>query len=157
LRIAALPVEGQIWSAEIRSSDYVLIPIQPSKQATARVPVLLNRLKDFRDNINPSLSVLGIVANRTHWSELTDEETNRLTALRDASKDIWCQDVPFFETFIRQNIEVRAAEDNHRPLLKSDQMFSNFVDLANEVLGRLPMFCKTPSGAGTQEHETVTT
>lgn len=126
----------------LAASDYVLIPIQPSKQATARVPILLQRLKDFLENINSELNVLGIVANRTHKSELTVEEQNRLTALSGQCKDIWGQGIPIFDTFIRQNVEVRAAEDEHRPLTEEDEMFATFVELAKEIEGRIPTFCK---------------
>lgn len=126
----------------LAASDYVLAPILPSKQATARVPILLRRLKDFRDNINSDLNVLGILANRTHRSELTLEEQNRLTALRAQCKDIWGLEVPLFDTFVRQNREVRAAEDDHRPLRKGDEMYETFIELAREVQERLPTFCR---------------
>jgi cellulose biosynthesis protein BcsQ len=126
----------------LAASDYVLVPILPSKQATARVPVLLKRLRDFRDNINTGLNILGVLANRTHRSELTIEEHNRMSALRVACKDIWGQDVSLFDTFIRQNAEVRVAEDEHRPLTPSDEMYGTFVELAREVEARLPHFCQ---------------
>ncbi|MGE3805901.1 MAG: AAA family ATPase [Gemmataceae bacterium] len=46
----------------LAASDYLLVPILPSKQATSRVPVLLKRLKEFRENITErcaaNLSVL---------------------------------------------------------------------------------------------------
>jgi cellulose biosynthesis protein BcsQ len=126
----------------LAASDYVLVPILPSKQATARAPVLLQRLKDFRENINPHLNVLGIVANRTHRSELTIDEQNRLAGLRGQCKDIWGFEVPLLDTFLRQNVEVRMAEDEHRPLGSGDEMYGTFADLAHEVASRLPMFCR---------------
>jgi cellulose biosynthesis protein BcsQ len=135
----------------LAASDYVLVPILPSKQATARVPVLLQRLKDFHDHINAGLNVLGVVANRTHRSELTLEENNRMTALRVACKDIWGQDVPLFDTFVRQNAEVRVAEDEHRPLTPDDEMYKTFLDLAKEVAGRLPTFCRAADVSPAQE------
>lgn len=125
----------------LAASDYILVPILPSLQSTARVPVLLKRLKEFRDNINPSLEVLGIVANRTHRSELTDDENNRLSLLRVQCKDILGREVPQFETFIRQNTEVRVAEDEHRPLRPTDEMHKAFIDLAREIKSMIPGFC----------------
>ena len=100
----------------LAASDYVMVPIMPSQQATARVPVLLRRLKDFRENINTQLKIMGVVVNRTHRSELTADEENRLTLLRVQCQDIWGQAVPQFGTFIRQNAQIRAAEDERRNL-----------------------------------------
>jgi cellulose biosynthesis protein BcsQ len=139
----------------LAASDYVLVPILPSKQATARVPILLQRLKDFRENINPELKILGVVANRTHRSELTLEEQNRLSALRTQCKDIWGQDVPLLDTFIRQNAEVRAAEDEHRPLHQGNEMYEAFAELAREVGGRLPTFCRATGRRPTPAEEAL--
>jgi cellulose biosynthesis protein BcsQ len=135
----------------LAASDYLLVPILPSKQATDRVPVLLKRLKSFRENINPELHVLGILPNRTHRLELTLDEQNRLTHLSGQCKDSWGFEVPLFDTFIRQNAEVRAAEDGHRPLLKEDTMYQTFVELAGEVESRLPTFCRPATDAATRE------
>jgi cellulose biosynthesis protein BcsQ len=133
----------------LAASDYVMVPIMPSQQATARVPVLLRRLKDVRENINPPLNILGVVVNRTHRSELTADETNRLSLLRVQCQDIWGSAVPQFETFIRQNVQLRVAEDEHRPLRSDEDMYQAFVDLAKEVQLRLPTFCiRTPQPRG---------
>jgi chromosome partitioning protein len=139
----------------LAASDYVLVPILPSKQATARVPILLQRLKAFQKNINPDLNILGIVANRTHRSELTLDEQNRLSALRVHCKDIWGLEVPLLETFIRQNVEVRVAEDEHRPLTPQDAMYETFVELAREVESRLPTFCQPGSLSDDVKQEVV--
>jgi cellulose biosynthesis protein BcsQ len=139
----------------LAASDYVLIPILPSKQATARVPMLLRRLKAFKEKINSDLNVLGIIANRTHRSDLTVEEENRLSALRGDCKDIWGMEVPLFDTFIRQNVEVRAAEDGHRPLTEGDQMFETFLELAREVQSRLPTFCRPALDSHAMAKETA--
>jgi cellulose biosynthesis protein BcsQ len=129
----------------LAASDYVMVPVMPSQQATARVPVLLRRLKDFRENINDELKVLGVVVNRTHRSELTVDEENRLSLLRDQCRDIWGQAVPQFSTFIRQNAQIRVAEDEHRTLRQEDEVYQAFVELAQEVRAGLPTFC-VPTG-----------
>lgn len=126
----------------LAASDYLLIPILPSQQATSRVPVLLKRLKEFRENINSDLKIMGVLANRTHRSELTSDETNRLSALRNQCRDTWGTDVPLFDTFIRQSAEIRAAEDEHRPLDADSETYHLFEELAEEVRSRLPMFCR---------------
>jgi cellulose biosynthesis protein BcsQ len=126
----------------LAASDYLLIPVMPSKQATARAPILLQRLKEFRTTINPHLKVMGVVANRTHWSDLTADEQSRLTLLRDQCKDVLCEEVPQFKRFIRQNAEFRTVEDQCRPMRPGDEMFEAFLELAREVESRLPMFCQ---------------
>jgi len=126
----------------LAASDYVLAPILASKQSTIRVPALLKRLKGFRDNINSDLHVMGIIANRTWRAELTNEETNRLSALADISRDAYGTAVPLFESFIRNSTEIRAAEDEHRPLTPGDAAYPLFTALAQEVIHNLPNFCR---------------
>jgi cellulose biosynthesis protein BcsQ len=134
----------------LAASDYLLIPVLPSQQATARVPVLLKRLKEFREGANPDLKVLGVLSNRTHRSELTSDEGNRLTLLQAQCKDVWGLDVPQFQTYIRQSTEIRTAEDEHRPLRPEDEVYSAFIELAREVTDLLPMFCRPSPNAGAQ-------
>jgi cellulose biosynthesis protein BcsQ len=126
----------------LAASDSVLIPVMPSKATTDRVPVLLSRMLQFRENINGNLKVLGMVANRTFGSELTGDEKNRLSELEVKAKNVWGENVPRLESFIRQSTEVRRAEDEHRPLAKNDEMADAFGVLAREVEGRLPTFCR---------------
>lgn len=126
----------------VAASDYLLVPVMPSKQATARVPVLLDRLKQMRENVNPAIKVMGVVVNRTAKPELTVDEKNRLSLLGKQSYDIWGESVPQFETFIRQCIDVRQAEDRARPLTQDDAAYPLFAQLAQEVHSRLPTFCR---------------
>ncbi|MHC5536745.1 AAA family ATPase [Singulisphaera rosea] len=126
----------------LAASDSVLIPVMPSKATTDRVPVLLSRMLQFRENINGQLKVLGMVANRTFGAELTSDEKNRLSELEIKAKNVWGEAVPRLDSFIRQSTEVRSAEDEHRPLTESDKMSDAFDLLANEIEGRLPTFCR---------------
>ena len=84
---------------------------------------------------------MGIITNRTHRSELTIDEENRLSLLRGECKDILGHEVPQLETFIRQSVEVRVAEDEHRPVHPDGEMFKQFTELAKEVESLLPTFC----------------
>jgi cellulose biosynthesis protein BcsQ len=126
----------------LAASDYLLVPVMPSKQATVRAPILLKRLKEIRANINPDLKVMGIVANRTHWSDLTADEQSRLALLRVQCKDVLGEEVPQFQRFIRQNAEFRTVEDEGRPMRPGDEMYPVFLELAQEVQSRLPAFCQ---------------
>ena len=130
----------------LAASDYLLIPVLPSAQATARVPVLLRRLREIRENVNPDLKVLGVLLNRTHREDLTHEERSRLGLLAGQCRDVWGQDVPQLETTVRQSPAIRAAEDEHRPLSPEDEVFTTFAELAQEIEGRLPTFCRPAKG-----------
>jgi cellulose biosynthesis protein BcsQ len=126
----------------LAASDSVLVPVMPSKAATDRVPILLSRLLQIREKINGQLKVLGLVANRTFGSELTDDEKNRLSELEVKARNAWGEGIPRFDAFIRQSTEVRKAEDEHRPLSENDKMAEAFDVLAREVESRLPTFCR---------------
>ena len=138
----------------LAASDYVLVPVMPSKQATDRVTILMHRLKEFHDNLNTDLKVMGFFANRTKESELTNDERNRMTALRDKCKDTWAA-APCFDAFIRQSVEIRKTEDERRPLSPDEELYASFVRLAKEVEARVPMFCRPSQKVAKQEEATA--
>jgi cellulose biosynthesis protein BcsQ len=131
----------------LAASDYVLVPVMPSTQATSRVPVLLQRLKRVRETLNPELHVMGFFGNRTRGSALTADEKNKLTLLEDKARDPqnWGSAVPLFGSFIPQSALVRDCEDERRTLCPDDDLFKSFAALAKEVESRLPLFC-LPAG-----------
>jgi cellulose biosynthesis protein BcsQ len=126
----------------LAASDYVLIPVMPSKATTDRVPALLWRMLQFRENINPHLKPLGLVANRTWGPELTSDEKNRLSELVVKARNVWGEDIHLLKTSIRQSTDLRTAEDEHRPLSESEKMAESFSLLAAEIETRLPTFCQ---------------
>lgn len=126
----------------LAASDYVLTPVTPSKQSTDRVTILLERLKEFRTNLNPLLKMMGFFANRTKQSGLTLDEEKRLAGLRTRCHDAWGEKVHRFGASIRQSVDIREAEDQHRPLGPGDDMFPAYLALAAEVEDQLPMFCR---------------
>lgn len=134
----------------LAASDYVLVPVMPSGQATARVPVLLERLREFRESINPELKVLGVFANRTRGDGLTADEANRMGTVRAQSKDAWGEAVTVLKTNIKQSVAVRDCEDDRRTLGPEDDLFRAFQSLAAEVEAGLPTFCvpKSKAAAG---------
>jgi hypothetical protein len=102
--------------------------------------VLIDRLKEFHDNLNTDLGVMDFFAKRTKGSDLTADERNRLSALRDKCKDTWSA-APCFDSFIHQRTEVRKSEDERRPLCPDDALHIAFARSAKEVEERLPIFC----------------
>ena len=134
----------------LAASDSVLIPVMPSKPVIDRVPVLLTRMLQFRKNINEHLKVMGFVANRTMRTVLTTDERNRMSGLQVQAENVWRGPVTRFESNIRQSVEVRAAEDEHRPLAADGEIAAAFQNLAREVEDRLPTFCRgTATGEST--------
>jgi cellulose biosynthesis protein BcsQ len=139
----------------LAASDTVLVPVMPSKQAIDRVPVLLTRVLQFRENINEHLKLLGFVANRTFRAELTTDEKNRMSELEVKAKNAWGETVTRFETNIRQSPEIKTAEDEHRPLTEDAQLADAFQSLAREVEDRLPTFCRGTGNATLARTEVV--
>jgi cellulose biosynthesis protein BcsQ len=126
----------------LTAADYVIVPVLPSKQATDRVPKLLSVVKEVRENLNSDLKIMGILPIRTHQTGMTAGEKDRFSALRRTCRDVWGQDVPQFERYIPQNVDIRDAEDEGRPLSPSDKLYPLFQELAREFDGRLPTFCQ---------------
>ncbi len=145
------PLLNVSCSNALAASDYVMVPVMPSGQSTARVPVLLERLKEIREAINPDLKVLGVFANRTRGAELTADESNRLDELRGQCRDAWGEKVHVFESFIRQATAIRDCEDERRTLGPDDEFFKTFAALAQEVEDGFPTFARPPAAKITSE------
>ena len=91
---------------------------------------------------NPDLKILGVVANRVARAGMSAGEQNRMSALRVQCRDAWGEDVPLLQTALRQSVDVRIAEDERRPLRPGEGSYEQFVELAREVLTRLPAATK---------------
>jgi cellulose biosynthesis protein BcsQ len=123
-------------------SDYILIPVVPSKKAAERVPLLLERLQSLHEVINPQLQVLGVLLNRTFGSSLTAWEKDLWAEMLEHGKDRWRLPVHAFETFIRQTPEVRESETEFSPPVPGSELHSLFSRLVAEVEERLPGDCR---------------
>jgi cellulose biosynthesis protein BcsQ len=137
------------------ASDYLLIPVMPSKQATSRVPSLVRTIAGIDQSLKHNLQVMGIVANRTRSNNLTNFETNLLSNLREQARDILGYGVPVFQNLIPQGTDIRDAEVANRMLDDSDSLFSSFLAVAQEVVQNLPTFCQ-PRGELVQKEGLVT-
>jgi cellulose biosynthesis protein BcsQ len=136
----------------LATSDYVIIPMTPSSKVAERVPLLLERLKGLCRVINPELQVVGVLLNRTWGAQLTAWEQDLWRDVLDKGKDQWKLPVPAFETFIRQNTEVRDSENEFTPPAPGSELHTLFSRLVAELEARLPRdCCRTaiaPIGAG---------
>ena len=149
------PVMNIFCVNALAASDYVIIPILPTRQSTVRVPVLLQQIRELQTNVTPHLKILGIVCNRSFRENLTSDEAARFETLRRQCLDVWGEDVHQFQTLIKQSAEIRRMEDEHRPLGPEDSMFRHFAALTDEITDRLPAFCLAQGAAAEVEIEEV--
>jgi cellulose biosynthesis protein BcsQ len=136
----------------LAASDYILIPVVPSRKAAERVPLLLERLQSLHRVINPELQVLGVLLNRTRGAHLTAWEQDLWRDMLEHGQDRWKLPVHSFETFIRQTTEVRDSETEFTPPAPGSELHDRFSRLAAEVEARLPRDCRrtaiAPLGPG---------
>ena len=78
----------------LAASDYVLVPVMPSKKSMERVPQLLKTLRDLRGRISPQIQPLGLVLNRTHGHTLTALEQDLWKKLQVHCQDQWGSPTP---------------------------------------------------------------
>jgi chromosome partitioning protein len=126
----------------LAASDYMLIPVVPSKKAAERVPLLLERLHGLHQIINPELQVLGVLLNRTHAASLTAKEQDLWGEMLEHGKDRWRLPVHAFETSIRQTTEVRDHETEFNEPVPGSELHTLFLRLAAEVEERIPGDCR---------------
>jgi cellulose biosynthesis protein BcsQ len=126
----------------LAASDYILIPVVPSRKAAERVPLLLERVQSLHQVINPQLQVLGALLNRTHASSLTAWEQDLWRDVLEHGKDRWRLPVHAFETSIRQTTEVRDSEAEFSPPSAESELHALFAQLVAEVEERLPGDCR---------------
>jgi chromosome partitioning protein len=131
----------------LAASDYILIPVLPSKKAAERVPLLLERLQSLHQVINPQLKLMGVLLNRTYASSLTAWEQDLWKEMLDNGKTRWGLPVPAFKNFIRQSTEVRDGETEFIPPSPGSELYTLFSRLAAEVEENLPDDCRRTTAA----------
>jgi cellulose biosynthesis protein BcsQ len=131
----------------LAASDYVLIPVMPSRKAMERVPQLLKMLSNVKDRINPHIQPLGLLLNRTYGHKLTALEQELWGQLQDHCQDEWGAPVFAFETHIRQTPEVRDSETQAIAPGRSSELATYFQKLAVEIEERLPRECRRSADA----------
>ena len=125
----------------LAASDYIVIPVLPSRKAAERVPLLLERLQTLHQVINPQLQVMGVLLNRTHGAALTAKEQDLWNEMLEHAKDRWRLPVHAFRTSIRQTTEVRDVEAEFAPPEPGSELHTLFSQLVAEVEARLPGDC----------------
>jgi cellulose biosynthesis protein BcsQ len=131
----------------LAASDYVIIPVTPSRKAADRAPQLLYTLKKLCAVINPDLLVAGLLANRTHGVQLTQKEQYLWDNLLVQCKDQWEEPVNSFKTVIRQSPEIATSENDFRPAEEGGDLYRMFHGLAKELEERMPGECRRTTTA----------
>jgi cellulose biosynthesis protein BcsQ len=131
----------------LAASDYLIIPVTPSKKTAERVPLLLHRLKGLCQVVNHNLQVAGILLNRTYGAQLTGWERTLWDEIQQQALDRWKMPVPVFTTFIPHTTEVRENETEFCSPEKGTRLHSLFSQLAAELEERLPGDCRRTANA----------
>jgi cellulose biosynthesis protein BcsQ len=138
------PIMNTCCVNALAASDYVFVPVTPSQKAAERVPVLLTRLRKFKDVVHPQLELMGLLLNRcSKRTGPTDWEKDARNDLQAKSQDKWGLPVRVFETAIpRRDEQVRAREESFAPLAQQGELQVLFSLLATEVERSLPGDCR---------------
>lgn len=131
----------------LAASDFVLVPVTPSRKSAERVPQLLKVLRDLSSRINPNIEPLGLIMNRTHGHSLTGLETDYWTQVQVHSQDQWGTPVYACRTHIRQTTEVRDAETLFTAPEAGSELHDTFQRLVLEIEERIPRECRRTATA----------
>ena len=112
-------------------ADYLILPTIPDDYATHGLMCLSTELSDVREDVNPNLSVLGVLIT-------LDEKTINKMAYKQALQQ---QNIfPTFDTVIRKNTTLQEAINAHEPINIYDRKSHGYEDynaLTEEVLNKI--------------------
>lgn len=131
----------------LAASDYVLVPVMPSRKAAERVPQLLKTLRVLSSRINPLIQLLGMVLNRTYGQNLTALEQDLWKQMQNQCQDVWGSPVYACRTHIRQTTEVRDSESAFVAPAPGSELYDYFQRLVLEIEERLPSECRRAATA----------
>ena len=123
------PSLGLTVTNALAASDYVLLPVQTQAYALYGVPQLMEMVNVIREDLNPSLKVLGVLltfTNRTRLSREVEEEV----------KKFFGDEV--FKVSIRQNVKLAEAPLSGQSILTyAPDAAEDYIKLAEEVEARV--------------------
>lgn len=129
------PNLGIITLNGLRISQRYIIPTIPDYLSTYGIPQIVNRVREFSEEIAESINPLGIVITKFQGNSSVHKNVlNDLKAGKDA---------PVFETIIRQSNDFAAAAEHsdYDHTLKQKYGYGGkadtFVELARELLAKL--------------------
>jgi chromosome partitioning protein len=123
------PSLGLTVTNALAASHYVLLPVQTQAYALYGVPQLMEMMNVIKEDLNPDLTVLGVLltfTNRTRLSREVEEE------IKNYFKD------EVFPTSIRQNVKIAEAPLSGQSILTyAPEAAVDYISLAEEVEKRV--------------------
>lgn len=125
------PVLGMLTINALTAARFVLIPMACQYMALRGLDTLLSTIEQVRKDLNPHLSLLGILATNYDSRTLHSREVfDYLTQLCER------QDLPLFNTFIKASVRFHEAPNERTPLVLLHPELDGakaYVEVAQEV------------------------
>ncbi len=119
-------------------ADFVLVPVLLDKPSTDAVPNLLGWLRSLKEKgVCPHLALLGIVANRTHFTNrLTHREKTLWAAMHDNRQDAWKEPAHFFRRITPGKALFAEAADKRVFAAFEPDLEPIFASLVEELVSK---------------------
>lgn len=117
------PALGNLSFNSLVASDYVVISVEPRPYALQGLGKLHNTIVSVRDNLNPSLKVLGILLIKYNNRTVLNRDIK--TMIEDYAKQM---NTVVFNTSIREGIAVPEAQTVREPLIDYAQNSKPNID-----------------------------
>jgi chromosome partitioning protein len=114
------------------AADYVFVPVQTEFYAMEGMGQLVQTIQRIQQNLNPSLSILGVVLT------MYDSRTSLSSQVRQEVERVFGDLV--FKTVIPRNVRLAEAPSHGEPIVQYDKWSKgarSYKALAKEVLNRL--------------------
>lgn len=131
--IDCLPSFSYLHLAALHAADFVLIPVKPAPYALAGMQDLFFTIGKVQKNMNPGLSVLGIIINQVDGRKpILQREMEE--ALRETYQDLVFTSMINKRIKIEESPALQKAITEHHPAGPSAK---EFTELVEEIIGRL--------------------
>jgi chromosome partitioning protein len=123
------PSLGLIVTNALAACHYILIPVQTQAYALYGVPQLMEMINVIKDDLNPNLSILGVLLTFTNRTRLSRE-------VEDEVKKYFKEKV--FKTSIRQSIKIAESPLSGQSVLTyAPDAAEDYINLSEEVVQRV--------------------
>jgi chromosome partitioning protein len=106
------PTLGMLTINALSAAHFVVIPMSCQYMALRGLDTLLGTIEQIRKDLNPTLSLLGILATNYDGRTLHSKEVfDYLTQLCER------QSLPLFNTYVKSSVRFHEAPNEHKPLI----------------------------------------
>ncbi len=125
------PVLGMLTINALSAARFVLIPMECEYMALRGLDTLLGTIEQVRKDLNPRLSLLGVLATKYDSRTLHSREVfEYLTQLCDRQR------LPLFNTYVKASVRFQEAPNERKPLVLLHPELDGakaYVEVAQEV------------------------